>query len=388
MKYVQINSNNWGWAKEVIFKYHQNLLSEGVDSYVIWGNGSPSKNDHEIKINTGWNLKLDGLLTRIDGKMGFHSRIITKRLLKKLDSIQPDIVHLHSPLGYYLNIEMFFSWLSNNNCKFKWTLHDCWAFTGYCLHFSMAKCNQWKESCTNHCPCPPRGGRYPDLGMKRRVSWNFEKKKQLFTMLPEDRVTLITPSEWLAGLVKQSFLKKYHVEVIHNTIDKEVFKPVLSNLREELQLTDKFVILGVTLRWDNRKGLPDFIKLLEDLDENYAVILVGLRPKQITAITEIAKKSKTIFIGMTRTESQDELVKLYSMSDVFFNPTLEENYPTVNLESQACGTPVVTYDTGGCKETIILNDSCVVSGYDDALCQIRHMKLMQEANIYSFGNSI
>lgn len=381
MKYVQINSNSYSWAKNIVFKFHKQLLSEGVDSYVIWGNGSPTRNDHEIKINTKWNLKLDGALTRIDGKMGFHSHIITKRLLKELDRIQPDIVHLYSPLGYYLNIEMFFKWLAKNNCKFIWTLHDCWAFTGYCLHFTMANCNQWKESCTNNCPAPTRGGRYPDFGVKRRIAWSFEKKKQLFTMLPEDRVTLITPSEWLAGLVKQSFLGKYTVEVIHNTIDKDVFKPVLSDYKKKFNLENKFVILGVSLRWDDRKGLPDFIKLLTDLDEDYAVILVGLRPKQISEINEIAKGSKSKFIGMTRTESQEELVRIYSISDVFFNPTLEENYPTVNLEAQACGTPVITYDTGGCRETIVLKDSCVVADYINALNQIKRLKLMKEKDM-------
>ncbi len=374
MKYVQINSNNYGWSKEVIFKYHQKLLEEGIDSYVFWGNGGPSKNDHEIKINTKWNLKLDGILTRIDGKMGFHSRIITKRLLKELDRIQPDIVHLHSPLGYYINVEMFFNWMASHNCKLKWTLHDCWAFTGYCLHFTIANCNQWETKCTNDCPCPPRGDRYPDFGMKSNVEWCYKKKKKLFTMLPEDRVTIITPSEWLADLVKKSFLKKYKVEVVHNTIDKDLFKPVKSNLRTKWDLEGKFVILGVTLRWDYRKGLPEFLQLLKDLDEDYAVILVGLRLEQIEEINRINLNSKTKFIGIGRTESQQELVKIYTMSDVFYNPTREENYPTVNLEAQACGTPVITHDVGGCKETVVLPDSATVSNYADALMYIKYLR--------------
>ena len=367
MKYVQISHSSGGWAVEIVFGKHIELMHEGVDSYVFWGAGKPSVNDHEQKIASEYERMLDKIQTRIDGKIGFHSKSSTRRLIDELDKIQPDVVHLHSPLGYYLNVEMFFKWLSHSNCKFYWTMHDCWAFTGYCMHFTLAKCDQWKTGCTQNCPCPPRGNKIPDLGLKRRVAWNYQKKKELFTSIQADRVTIITPSEWLAKLVKQSFLGKYEVEVRNNTINTDVFKPTTSSFRKDHGLQDKYIVLGVSSHWGYRKGIQDFARLLDDLkNKNCAVVMVGLNDKEIE---EFKRKNvnDVMFVGMKRTASREELAAIYSAADVFFNPTLEENYPTVNLESEACGTPVVTYDTGGCRETIHMLDSVAVNSYEDAL---------------------
>lgn len=166
-------------------------------------------------------------------------------------------------------------------------------------------------------------------------------------------MTLITPSQWLADLVKQSFLKEYPVEVHYNTIDTNVFKPTLSDFRERYGLVGKKIVLGVASKWDERKGLRDFYKLATMLDDQYAIVLVGLSEKQIKEL------SKNI-LGIRRTNSPQELAAIYTAADVFFNPTYEDNYPTVNLEAEACGTRVVTYDTGGCRETIHSPKSVVI----------------------------
>ena len=229
----------------------------------------------------------------------------------------------------------------------KWTFQDCWAFTGHCSHFTAVKCEQWMS----HCSYCPQLRRYPACYAISSVSKNFDRKRAAFTGV--ENMTIITPSKWLADLVKQSFLKEYPVEVHYNTIDTNVFKPTPSDFRERYGLQDKFIVLGVANVWEERKGLYDFYKLAQMLDDRYAIVLVGLSKKQIKALPKNIK-------GIERTNSAKELAAIYTAADVFVNPTYEDNYPTVNLEAQACGTRVITYDTGGCRETLYARDANVV----------------------------
>lgn len=364
MKYVQINAYSGGWADSIIFKKHRELVALGDESWVFWARGNREQDEHLQRIASHPEVCLDALQTRLDGKPGFHSKAITRRLLKKLDEIDPDVVHLHLLLGYYINVEMMFEWLSAHRCKVVWTLHDCWAFTGHCIHFTYVKCDQWRTGCACGAACPQKRT-YPEtFAGDGAVRWSYEQKKRLFTMLPPERVQLITPSQWLADLTKQSFLSKYDVKVVHNTINKEVFKPTPSDFRERYGLENRFVVLGVASKWGERKGLADFVRLAKDLDSAcFAVVLVGLSEKQITQV----KISAEHIVALPRTSTPQELAAAYTAADVFFNPTTEDNYPTVNLEAEACGTPVVTYDTGGCRETVKDGLSVVVGSYEDAL---------------------
>lgn len=364
MKYVQINAYSGGWADSIIFKKHRELVALGDESWVFWARGNREQDEHLQRIASHPEVCLDALQTRLDGKPGFHSKAITRRLLKKLDEIDPDVVHLHLLLGYYINVEMMFEWLSVHRCKVVWTLHDCWAFTGHCIHFTYVKCDQWRTGCACGAACPQKRT-YPEtFAGDGAVRWSYEQKKRLFTMLPPERVQLITPSQWLADLAKQSFLSKYDIKVVHNTINKEIFNPTPSDFRERYGLENRFVVLGVASKWSERKGLADFVRLAKDLDSKcFAVVLVGLSEKQITQV----KASAEQIVALPRTSTPQELAAAYTAADVFFNPTTEDNYPTVNLEAEACGTPVVTYDTGGCRETVKDGRSVVVGGYEDAL---------------------
>ncbi len=364
MKYVQINAYSGGWADSIIFKKHRELVAAGDESWVFWARGNREQDEHLQRIANYPEVCLDVLQTRLDGKPGFHSKVITRRLLKKLDEIDPDVVHLHLLLGYYINVEMMFEWLSAHRCKVVWTLHDCWAFTGHCIHFTYVKCDQWRTGCACGAACPQKGT-YPEtFAGDGAVRWSYEQKKRLFTMLPPERVQLITPSQWLADLAKQSFLSKYDIEVVHNTINKNIFKPTPSDFRDRFGLVNRFVVLGVASKWSDRKGLADFVRLAKDLDSaRFAVVLVGLSEKQITQL----KGSAEQIVALPRTSTPQELAAAYTAADVFFNPTTEDNYPTVNLEAEACGTPVVTYDTGGCRETVKDGRSMVVGSYEDAL---------------------
>ena len=358
LKCVQVNSVPHGSTGSIMMGLHGKLLDEGVDSYVCWGRGRSAEGERELKFGTDLGFYGDVLRTRFDGRAGFHSRGATRRLLAWLDEIDPDVVHLHNVHGYYVNVEMLFEWLASHRCRVKWTLHDCWAFTGHCAHFTYAKCAQWRSHCAYEKPCPQLGT-YPKTYSRRSCARNFEDKRRLFNLVSSERMELITPSKWLADLVGQSFLSKYPVTVKHNEIDRSVFKPTPSDFRERYGIGDRFMILGVASPWTERKGLGDFVKLAGELDgSQFAIVLVGLSEKQIGLMPKGV-------IGLARVDSPQELAGLYSTADVFFNPTREDNYPTVNLEAQACGTPVVTYDVGGCRETVKLPESrCIAEGVE------------------------
>lgn len=303
---------------------------------------------YAVRIGTNADMKFHGLRTRLLDEHGFGSKRATRDFLKWADDFDPDMLWLHNLHGYYINVELLFDWIkSRPGMKVNWTLHDCWAFTGHCSHFTYVKCDKWKTHCEN---CPQKG-RYPASVLRDNSENNYLNKKRLFTHVKG--MTLITPSQWLAGLVKQSFLRDYPVEVRYNKIDTSVFKPTPGNFRERYGLEGKKIILGVASTWDERKGLLDFFKLADMLNENYRIVLAGLNAKQM-------KMLKPNMVGIGRTNSAQELAEIYSAADVFFNPTYEDTYPTVNLEAEACGTRVITYDAGGAPETVQMTNSKII----------------------------
>ncbi|PJN80969.1 hypothetical protein CWE04_06000 [Thomasclavelia cocleata] len=238
-----------------------------------------------------------------------------------------------------MNIEILFKYLKDHpEIKKIWTLHDCWAFTGHCAYYTYAKCDKWQICCNVKCP---NKWEYPKT-LFSNIESNFNKKKEVFSGI--ENMILITPSKWLKSEVEKSYLKNYQVEVINNGVDTNVFKPTSSDIKKQYNIENKRVILGVASVWDKRKGLDTFIELSKQLNSEYQIVLIGLNKKQI----KILPKN---IIGISRTENIQELVKWYSVAEVFFNPTLEDNYPTVNLEAIACGTPVITFDIGGSPES-------------------------------------
>lgn len=300
---------------------------------------------YAVRIGNDFDVKLHALQTRMLDNHGFASKRATKKFLKWADEYKPELLWLHNLHGYYINIELLFKWIKNHpDMQVKWTLHDCWAFTGHCAYFTAVGCEKWKT----HCYKCEQKKQYPTSLFFDRSYKNYETKKNLFTGVKN--LEIITPSNWLANLVKQSFLKDYPVKVVYNKIDTNIFKPTVSDFRKRYGLENKIIILGVANVWDKRKGLDDFVELSKFLDDNYRIVLVGLNTKQI-------KNLPVNILGLEKTKTQTELAQIYTASDFFFNPTYEDNYPTVNLEAQACGTAVVTYDTGGCKETLKSNNS-------------------------------
>ena len=300
---------------------------------------------YAVRINTDLDVKLHGIRSRLLDDTGFGSRKATENFIKWIKEYDPDVIHLHNLHGYYINIDVLFRYLAEAKKKVIWTLHDCWAFTGHCAYFSYAGCEKWKSGCFE---CPQKK-EYPKSLIIDNSKKNWILKKELFTSI-EDMV-LVTPSKWLASLVKESFLNKYPVEVIYNGIDTDVFKPTKSDFRTKNGLEDKKIILGVASVWDRRKGLYDFIKLSELLDDTYKIVLVGLSNEQMNGIPEK-------ILGIPRTNSATELAEIYSAADVFVNPSVEETMGLVTVEAMACGTPVITYNLTAVPEVV-----CEKCGY-------------------------
>lgn len=343
MKYVQINARSYDWANSIMFARHRELMQSGHESWVFWARGAHEQDDHMVKIAAIPEVCLDAVETRLDGKPGFHSQGITRRLLHQLDQIDPDVVHVHSLLGYYINVEMLFAWLSQHRCKVIWTLHDCWAITGHCIHFHDAGCGQWENGCGFTAPCPLQDT-YPETFRKGMEKWNYEQKKRIFTSLPADRMTLVVPSEWLKRYVDRSFLSKYKTIVVPHVADSTVFKPTESGFREAYGVGDRFMVLGVASKWVERKGLPIFLELADILDrDKYVVVLVGLRRGQL-------REARGRVVGLPRINDQRDLAKIYSAADVLVNPSTEETFGMNVAEAVACGTRAIVMKGSACAE--------------------------------------
>lgn len=377
MKYVQINAYSGGWADSIIFKKHRELVAAGDKSWVFWARGDHEQDEHLQCIASHLEVCLDVLQTRLDGKPGFYSKTITRRLLNRLDEINPDVVHLHLLLGYYINVEMLFKWLASHHCKVIWTLHDCWAFTGHCIYFTYAKCDQWRTGCALDSACPQKRTYPGTLAGDSAVRWSYERKKHLFTMLPVERVQLITPSQWLADLVKQSFLSKYDVSVVHDTLNTDIFKPTPSDFRKTNKLEDRFVILGVAATWSERKGLPVFVRLAKELDpESFAVVVVGLSERQIKQV----KIEAPAITALPKTRSMEELAEVYTACDILLNPSAEETFGMNVAEAAACGTGAIVVEGSACAEVADPENTITVSDGLDGLHELIEGLAAKELN--------
>jgi glycosyltransferase involved in cell wall biosynthesis len=397
------------------------------------------------RMNTHWQIRINALSARIRDNDGLAAKRETRSFIRWAETFDPDIVWLHNLHGYYINIEILFAWIKTRpKMQVFWTLHDCWAFTGHCAYFTAANCEKWKHHCGN---CSQKRD-YPASYLAENSSRNFDRKRTAFQGIPN--MTIITPSQWLADLVKQSFLGEYSIEVRHNHINTNIFRPTPSDFRERYGLQEKIIILGVAGVWSRRKGLEDLVRLASMLDERYAMVLVGLTQKQIRrfpmkilgltrsetlqecavvyrsmngmmyasteeknalctpktvsgdfpaddsqSIThgEVASKPRGVAIPadvnalyreitgkstestanktpisniilFQKTNSAKELAEFYTAADYYVNPTYEDNYPTTNLEALACGTSVITYDIGGCAETLLQSCSDLMNVID------------------------
>lgn len=340
MRIVQINTTvNTGSTGRITEEIGDVLISFGHESYIAFGRGNRPSHSKLLKIGGIYDVYVHVLKTMLFDRHGFGSMYATNNLVRRIHALSPDAIGLHNLHGYYLNIQALFTYLRNQNVPVLWTLFDCWAFTGHCSYFEDVSCMKWQSRCFN---CP-KSRAYPASYFSDNSTKNFEDKKRIFTSLTN--LHLVVHSYWLASLVKKSFLKKFPVHIIASGVDLNIFRPCNSDLVEKYNLSGKKIILGCANIWTKRKGLADFIKLAGVLPEDYKIILIGINKSQVVKLP-----ASIIFIE--RTENSEELAAWYSIADVFVNPTYTDNFPTTNIESLACGTPVITYNTGGSPESI------------------------------------
>lgn len=378
-KILQINTVcNSGSTGRIAEEIGLAVKAKGWKSYVVYArNGQPS-HSLTIRIGNEWDICWHGVITRLFDRHGLGSKRATKKLVREIDKIQPDIVHIHNLHGYYLNYPILFDYLSQVNIPVVWTLHDCWAFTGHCSYFSLAGCDRWRTECFQ---CPLKKS-YPASLLFDRSRKNYKDKKRFFTSLSNQ--TFVSVSAWLQKLVQASFLGEYPVKLIHNGIDTTVFSPkddcVKKNVRKKYDLENRFVIIGVANGWYPQKGLPDFLTLNTRLDHtNFVIMLVGLTESQL-------KDMPPDIIAIPRTDSTDDLAALYATADVYLNLTYDDNFPTTNLEALSCGTPVVTYRTGGSVEAVNNETGFVVEQGDmDEL--VRLVKKIHKDGKYIYTNA-
>ena len=349
MRVLQINTTaNWGSHGKIAESIGRLVIEQGGHSAIAYGRGNPSSSSHLIRIGSDWDMKLHGVSTRLFDNHGLVSKKATADFLKRADNFNPNIIHLHNIHGYYLNYPLLFEWIKQKNLPVIWTLHDCWPWTGHCAYYTFVNCEKWKSGCRD---CPALNT-YPKTFLDKSKR-NFQRKRDAF--LGVDNLTFIPVSNWLGDDLNKSFLKDYPSQVIHNGINIDLFRPLDDdrNLKIRLGLNGKYLLLGVASVWDRRKGLEEFKQLRQLLSTDYDIVLVGLSDNQIKSLPNGIK-------GIARTENVEELVRLYSTADVFVNPTLEDNFPTTNLEALACGTPVITFNTGGSPEAIDSKTGSVV----------------------------
>lgn len=349
---LQINvSANAGSTGKIAEQIGIAAMQSGYESYIAYGKRSNNSKSELIKIGSKFDIYYHGIQSRLFDRHGLASKTATREFIKRVDEINPTIIHLHNIHDYYLNYPLLFEYLKESRIPVVWTLHDCWPFTGHCAYFDFLKCEKWKK----HCEECPGLRTYPKTIGFDRSRKNFNAKKKAFVSVA-DNLILVPVSYWIEGFVKESFLGKARTKTIHNGIDIDIFKPIsdISQIRDKYNLCqDKKIVLGVAAPWSRRKGLNDFCSLRNVLDKNYLIVLVGLSNEQINELPEG-------IVGINRTENQDELAGLYSLADVFANPTYEDNYPTTDIEALACGCPIVVYKTGGAPEAVTPETGIVV----------------------------
>lgn len=342
MRVLQINSVvNYGSTGKIVEQIGLLLKNTGNESYIAYGRKIKESSSETYQISSNFEVLLNGLQTRLFDNHGFGYKRGTLKLIEYIKKIKPDIIHIHNLHGYYVNIEELFKYIKLLNIPIILTLHDCWTFTGHCAYFDYIGCEKWKK----HCKECPQIKSYPSSFLFDRSYINFDLKKNLFNSI--DKLTIVPVSDWLNKIVQSSFLSLKSRIVIKNGIDLKIFKPLKSRdqIISKYNLSGKLIILGVANIWDARKGLQDIITLAKNLGKDYSIVIVGSR------INNKIKKIKNITI-IERTENQEQLAELYSAADIFINPTYEDTLPTTNMEALACGTPVITYNTGGSPELI------------------------------------
>lgn len=347
---TEVNRSSIGRTTEQIGKL---VLNEGWESFIAWGRADGNSASQKIRIGSKLSVYVHVLLTRLLDMHGYGSYFATKRFIKQVKKISPDIIHLHDIHGYYINHKVLFDYLKVAGIPVVWTHHDCWAFTGHCAHFAIVECEKWKTEC---CGCPQLKA-YPTSyydGSRR----NYIRKKALFTSL--DNIYHVGVSKWICDELKHSFFKNHTISFIYNGIDTNKFKPCSvegDSIRKKYGLGEGPLLIVVATAWSKNKGLEDYLGLRRILDEKYTILFVGY------PLDQIALLPKGIS-GIPRTESIEELATLYSTSSIVLNLSHAESFGKSTAEGLACGVPGIVYNCTASPELVDSETGIVVERGD------------------------
>lgn len=355
MNILEINTCNFGSTGKIMLQIAHTAEIRGHKVWVAYQNNKLNRVkevENSILIGNKLAFFLHTKLSLHLGLNGCGSFLATLKFLREAKKIKPDLIQIHNLHNCYINLPLLFRFIKKQKVPVVWTLHDCWSFTGQCAHFDMVKCSKWKNGCHNCEQIHIYPSSYVD---RTKTMWKLKRK--WFSGL--ENITLVTPSQWLANCAQESYLGNYQTQVIYNGIDLSVFKKSHNNIKEKYGIpADKHMLLGVSFGWGKRKGLDVFNELAEKLDSTkYQIVLVGTNE-------ETDKLLHSSIISVHKTNNQAELADIYSAADIFVNPTREEALGLVNIEANACGTPVITFNTGGSPECICCNSGCVVEKDD------------------------
>ena len=372
LKLLQINlSANWGSHGKIAAQIGDVAISHGWESYIAYGRACNPCSSKLIKIGGQWDIYEHLIETRLFDNHGLASRRATKKFIKQIDELKPDIIHLHNIHGYYLNYRILFEYLQGLSIPVVWTLHDFWAVTGHCGHFIQANCNKWKTGCYD---CPQSKTEYPTSLFSDRSKNNYLEKRELFTSLKN--LSIVTVSQWVKNMIDESFFKDIPSQVIYNGLDLNIFQPTKSSLKNKLGIPDdKPIVLGVASVWAEHRGLKHFVELSKD--NTYQIVLIGIKDNQRESLP-------SNIITIPRTSDQKELAEYYAIADVYANATYLETLSMTNIEAQACGTPVVTFRSGGAPETVAESTGIVVEQGNESAMHEAILQLIREGkNKYS-----
>lgn len=351
MKLLQINCvYGYGSTGRIVESIHQTAVKNGFESYVVYGSGKKYEDSRFYCMQDPLSIKFSVLQTRLFGKHGFYNKGATAELIKWIREVDPDIIHLQNIHGHYINVRLLFEYLKESGKPVVWTLHDCWSFTGHCAHYITSDCDRWMTGC-HDCESLKE---YPKSLVFDRSKESWTEKKALFTSLKE--LQIISPSKWLSAQISRSFLKDYPLYTIYNGIDLEIFKPHETDLKKKLGIEGCFIILGMANKWLQPVNEPVVRKIVENLGDGDRIIIIGAK--------ELPEYMKEKCVCVSYIHDQGTLSDYYNIADVFVNLTLADTLPTVNTESLACGTPIVTYDNSGTSESISNKTGILVKNLD------------------------
>ena len=342
---VRLNTSTGRIMKEI----GELAIAAGWDSYVAYSrarDGEPAHSSRLVPVGDKLDLALHAVATRLCDAHGLASRRATKDFIRRIREIDPDVIHIHNIHGYFLNYPLLTDYFRESGKPVVWTVHDCWLYTGHCYYYSAARCDKWRTGC-GHCP---QQRAFPSSWLADRSARNWRDKQRAFCGIPN--LTIVPVSEWIRREMASSFLSAKDFRVIHNGIDLETFRP------EAAAKAPGTLILGVASLWHEEKGFGDLVSLAGRLGPDERLVLVGRMSDE-----QRGRLPGNVEL-IERTENVGKLAALYASATAFVNPTWQDNYPTVNLEAIACGTPVVTYRTGGSVESVTEGTGSVVEQGD------------------------